>query len=159
MKIVLILCLLLSFVFADKSEKLFWDEVKNSSDIELLKLYKQQYPHGVFEKLADLKIKRLLKSNQSDNQIDENVIPLWIKGNVEYRFFGLGKANKHFKGKHYQENLARSRARRNLQKLYDDKHLTNEQMDEYNSLIETKIYTDKNERIYILLYIDNLNIY
>ncbi|MGB5867479.1 MAG: hypothetical protein WBG69_06385 [Arcobacteraceae bacterium] len=159
MKSLLILCLFYGFVYGQKEEKLFWDEVKNSSDVELLKLYKKQYPHGIFEKLADIKIKRLLQNNHNDEEIEENSIPSWIKGSVEYRFFGLGNATKHFKGKHYQENLARSRARRNLQDLFDEKHLSNEKMDEYNSLIETKTYTDEKGRIYIMLYIDNVNIY
>ena len=158
MKIVLILLSLYGFMYASKAERLFWDEVKNSADIELLKLYKEQYPHGIFEKLADIKIKRLIKSNQND-ELDENSIPLWINGTAEYKFYGVGKANKHFKGKHYQENLARSRARKELQKLFDNKRLKNKKMEEYGYLIETKMYVDQKERIYILLYIDNINLY
>ena len=158
MKILIITILLISSIVAKSPEKQYWDEVKNSADIELLKSYKEQYPHGVFEKLADIKIKRLIKGSITADE-DENFIPLWIKGKADYRFYGVGKANKHFKGKHYQENLARSRARRALQKLYDGKRLTNKQMDEYNTFIETKMYTDERERIYILLYIDNINIY
>jgi hypothetical protein len=159
MKIILIIFVLFGFVYAEKSEKLFWDEVKNSADIELLKLYKQQYPHGIFERLADIKIKRLYKSNKISEIEDPNAIPLWIKGNVEYRLYGLGNANKHFKGKYYQENVARSRARKNLQYMYDDKKLSNELMNEYNEVLETKEYVDDDGRIYILVYIDNINIH
>lgn len=49
-------------LFANESEKFFWDEVKESSDIELLKLYKKKYPNGLFEEIADIKIKRLKKA-------------------------------------------------------------------------------------------------
>lgn len=157
MKIFIITIILLSSIIAKSPEKQYWDEVKNSADIELLKSYKEQYPHGVFEKLADIKIKRLKKGTVNDE--DENLIPLWIKGKVDYRFYGVGKANKHFKGKHYQENLARSRARRDLQKLFDGNNLTNKTIDEFNTFVETKKYIDERGRIYILLYIDNTNIY
>ena len=59
MKIVITLIFLFSLIYGNESEKFFWDEVKNSADIEMLKSYKKQYPHGIFEKLADIKIKRL----------------------------------------------------------------------------------------------------
>ena len=158
MKIVLTVIFLLSLVYANESEKYFWDEVKNSSDIEMLKSYKKQYPHGIFEKLADIKIKRLQRETESTNEKDTNEITNWIKGTSKYKFYGIGKANKHFKGKHYQENLARSRAKRKLQKLYDKNNLSNETIAEYNSLEEKKQYIDKKGRIYILIYIDNYNI-
>ena len=153
MKIVLICVFLISLCNANESEKFFWDEVKNTSDVELLKLYKKQYPNGTFEKIADLKIKRLKKMDQKE--VDNNGIPYWIKGTTKYKFYGVGKANKHFKGKHYQENLARSRARSELQDLFDEKHLDNATIEKYNHLIEMKKYTDKRKRIYILLYIDD----
>lgn len=159
MKTLLILLCVSGILYANKAERLFWDEVKNSNDMELLKAYKEEYPNGVFERLADIKIKRLIKTNQEDIQTDENHIPFWINGTKEYRFYGVGKANKHVKGKHYQENLARSRARRDLQKLLDRADLTEKEMYDYNSLIETKMYVDKRDRVYILLYIDNINLY
>ena len=145
-----------SIMNANESEKFFWDEVKDSSDVELLKLYKKQYPNGTFEKIADLKIKRLVKSGKTNN--DKDGIPTWLKGTTEYKFYGVGKANKHFKGKHYQENLARNRARSELQTLFVNQKLSNETIDEYNKYIEKKKYVDKKGRIYILLYIDNYNI-
>jgi len=145
-------------MYGNESEKFFWDEVKNSSDIEMLKSYKKQYPHGIFEKLADIKIKRLQRVAETNEDKDTNEIPLWIKGTTKYKFYGIGKANKHFKGKHYQENLAKSRAKRKLQKLFDKNNLSNETMEEYNRLQEKKKYVDKKGRIYILLYIDNYNI-
>ena len=144
MKTLLIILCLSALLYANKSERLFWDEVKNSGDIELLKLYKEEYPNGVFKRLADIKIK--------------DAIPYWIKGTKEYRFYGVGKANKHLKGKHYQENLARSRARKDLQKLLDRANLTEKEMYHYTSLIETKMYVDKRDRVYVLLYIDNINL-
>jgi len=156
MKSILIVFFLFSIMNANESEKFFWDEVKDSSDVELLKLYKKQYPNGTFEKIADLKIKRLVKSGKTNN--DKDGIPTWLKGTTEYKFYGVGKANKHFKGKHYQENLARNRAKRELQSLYNDNNLSNDMMDEYNSELEMMKYTDKRGRIYILLYIDNYNL-
>jgi len=158
MKIILTCIFLFSLIYGNESEKFFWDEVKNSSDIEMLKSYKKQYPHGIFEKLADIKIKRLQRATETDEDKDINEIPLWIKGTTKYKFYGIGKANKHFKGKHYQENLAKSRAKRKLQKLFDNNSLSNETMEEYNRLLEKKKYVDKKGRIYILLYIDNYNI-
>ena len=159
MKMILIILCLSGMLYANKSERLFWNEVKESNDIELLKLYKEEYPNGVYEKLADIKIKRLIQDNQTSIESDPNAIPYWIKGTKEYRFYGVGKANKHVKGKHYQENLARSRARRDLQKLLDKGDLTEKEMYDYNSLIETKMYVDKRDRVYILLFIDNINLY
>lgn len=157
MKKLLIIFLLISSLFAKNGEKQFWDEVKNSSDVELLKLYKKRYPNGVFESIADIKIKRLLKSKSADK--DEDIgIPFWIKGYVDYKYYGIGKANKHFKGIHYQENLARSRAKRNLQRKYDDDNLSNKLMNEYNELLETKTYTNDRGRIYTLIYLDNYNL-
>jgi len=159
MKILLIILCFSAILYANKSDKLFWDEVKNSNDIELLKIYKQEYPNGIFIKLADVKIKRLIQDNPINIETDPNTIPYWTKGTKEYRFYGVGKANKHVKGKHYQENLARSRARRDLQKLLDKADLTEKEMSDYSSLIETKMYVDKKDRVYILLYIDNINLY
>ena len=158
MKMILTCLFVVSLMYGNESEKFFWDEVKNSSDIEMLKSYKKQYPHGIFEKLADIKIKRLQRVSETDEDKDTNEIPLWIKGTTKYKFYGIGKANKHFKGKDYQENLAKSRAKRKLQKLFDNNNLSNETMEEYNRLQEKKKYIDKKGRIYILLYIDNYNI-
>ena len=152
MRIFLGTILLFLVLNANESEKFFWDEVKNSSDIELLNSYKKQYPNGTFEKIADIKIKRLSK-NKTINE-DANSIPMWTKGTSKYQFYGIGKANKHFKGKHYQENLARNRAERKLFNLFNEKNLSNDIIEEYNTLIEKKQYTDNKGRIYILLYID-----
>lgn len=158
MKILYTIILLFSLVNANESEKFFWDEVKNSSDIELLKSYKKQYPHGIFEKIADIKIKRLLKNERINETEDENITPHWIKGTSKYKFYGIGKANEHFKGKHYQENLARNRAERKLLKSFENEKLSNKTIEEYNDLIEKKKYVNKKGRIYILLYIDNYNL-
>lgn len=156
-KIIFIFAIFATVLFANKAELLFWDEVKDSADVELLKLYKKQYPHGVFESLADIKIKRLMKANIVEEE--ELVIPLWIKGiTSDYEYYGVGKANTHFKGKDYQENLARSRARKNLQKKLDRTDLTQEKMYEYLQLVQSKKYVDPRGRIYILLYIDNYDL-
>ena len=155
MKNIILGLLLLSSIYADDSEKQYWDEVKNSSDIELLKSYKKQYPHGIFEKIADIKIKRLHRNDISYEASNSNS---WIKGTSKYQFYGIGKANKHFKGKHYQENLARSRAKKNLMKLYNTRNLSDKIIIEYNSLLESKQYIDDKGRLYMLLYLDNYNL-
>jgi hypothetical protein len=157
-KIIFVLTLLITIVFANEAELLFWDEVKDSSDVELLKLYKKQYPHGTFESLADIKIKRLMKSNIVEEE-NPNLIPSWIKGySVDYEYYGVGKANTHFKGKHYQENLAKSRAKKELQNKLDNTDLSQKKMYEYLQLVQTKKYVDEKGRIYILLYIDNYDL-
>ena len=144
-------------LYANEADKMFWDEVKNSNDIELLELYKKNYPNGIFKSLADIQIKRLRKVNRKVK--NKNKIPLWLKGNCkDYKYYGVGKANKHFKGKDYQENLARNRARRDLQDKFDNSILTNEQVFKYNDLIQNEKYIDKKGRVYILLFIDNYDL-
>ncbi|MDC0933782.1 hypothetical protein OAR97_08010 [Arcobacteraceae bacterium] len=155
MKKLLLSLLLLSYIYASSAEKQYWDEVKNSSDIELLKSYKKQYPHGTFEKIADIKIKRLQRNNISYTKESPDS---WIKGTTKYQFYGIGKANKHFKEKHYQENLARSRAKKNIMRLFHMKNISDKTITEYLGLLETKQYIDKKERVYILLYLDNYNL-
>ncbi len=155
---ILSLLLGVSFLFSSESEQMFWDEVKDTNDIELLKLYKKRYPNGIFESLADIKIKRLQSGNISDTTII-NTIPDWIKGHTsKYRFYGVGKANKHFKGEDYQRSLATKRAQRKLEDKFDDFNLTSRQITEYSRYIETEVYKDKREKLYILLYIDDENI-
>ena len=153
----ILLILLFSFsLFASEEEISFWDNVKNSSDIELLQLYKKKYPHGTFESIADIKIKRLKKSNKIDNI---SVTPNWIKGEIlNYKYYGIGKANKHFKGNEYQEKLAYKRANRNLEYKMNEKNISNKKKQKLLSQVEQELYVDKKGRIYILLYINNENI-
>lgn len=149
--------LLVSSLFADKGEKLFWDEVKDTNDVEMLKLYKKRYPNGVFESLADLKIKRLEKMEKPER--DVNGIPVWLKGAKDYyKFYGVGRANVHSKGIHYQENQARSRAKQELIQMFNKAGLSNEKMFDYIEKMEMDKYVDNKGRIYILLYIDNYNL-
>ena len=144
-------------LYANEADKMFWDEVKNSNDIELLELYKKNYPNGLFESLANIKIKRLNKANRKVK--DKDKIPVWLKGDTkDYKYYGVGKANKHFKGKDYQENLSRNRARRDLQDKFENFSLTNDQIFKYNELIQSEKYIDKKGRVYILLYIDNYDL-
>ena len=153
MKKVLFLLFIVIYLFGNENESLFWNEVKDTNDIQLLKLYKTKYPNGIFESLADLKIKRLKKVNKPE--LSKDGIPVWLKGKLPtYKYYGVGKANKHFKGKYYQENLATSRARRELQEKLDNSTMKQEEMYEYIKLIKMEKYINKSERIYILLYID-----
>ena len=98
----------------------------------------------------------LIISSLFSKQVEE--IPFWVKKNINYKFYGIGEANKHINGKHYQENVARSRARKDLQKRYDKKHLSNTLMNRYNKLLETKSYRDKKGRVYFFIYLDNHNL-
>lgn len=154
----LILLSLLSIsLFANEAEQMFWDEVKNSNDIELLKLYKRKYPNGIFESLADIKINRLNKVDNVDYK--KSVIPNWLKGKTdEYKFYGVGKANKHFKGKEYQRSLAIKRAKKELEKKFDKYKISKSKKEEYLKYLSTEEYVNKREKVYILLYIDNENI-
>lgn len=158
MKKFLIILLLCGFAYGNnKAEKMFWDEVKDTNDIELLKLYKKRYPNGLFESLADIKIQRLKKVNVKSN--DNEIIPSWLKGYTsDYKFYGVGKANKHFKGEAYQRTLATKRAQRELDYKFKQYKLTEKQINEYSEYISNQEYKDKNDRIYILLYIDNENL-
>jgi hypothetical protein len=159
-KSILLSCAFISILFAgaNKNERMFWDEVKDSNDIEMLKLYQKQYPHGVFKALADIKIKRL--RDLEEPETDEDGIPLWVhnKNNLEYRYYGVGFSNKHYKGKYYQEELARSRAKYELTKKFENENLSNEKIRNYLDLLKTEKYTDKRDRIYILLYVENYEI-
>ncbi|MEA3512735.1 MAG: hypothetical protein U9R37_03945 [Campylobacterota bacterium] len=141
-------------VMANESESLFWNEVKDTNDLELLKLYKKKYPNGIFEPLADIKINRINKSNKKE--LKKDGIPTWLKGNVtQYRYYGVGKANQHFKGKHYQENLARGRAKKELMIKLEKDNLRQEELEIILNDIEEEKYINKKNRIYILLYIDS----
>ncbi len=154
---VLSLLLCISFLFSSEAEQMFWDEVKDTNDIELLKLYKKRYPNGIFEALADIKIKRLRGSSGSD--ITSNAIPTWIKGRTtKYRLYGVGKSNKHFKGEDYQRKLAMKRATRKLEDKFEEYDLTDRHVSEFSRYIQTQEYKDKRDKLYILLYIDDEDI-
>ena len=109
-KIFLILSIIVVLFSSDEVE--FWNEVKNSKDTQMLKLYKEQYPNGIFVKLADLKIKRLKSIQQNSNRFINNHIPNWIHGEFDgAKYYGVGDATKHFKGLEFQKTLAYNRAK------------------------------------------------
>jgi len=58
---------LITSLCASDEEALFWAEVKDSNNIELLEAYNQRYPNGVFKIFADMKINKLQASQ--DNTI------------------------------------------------------------------------------------------
>jgi hypothetical protein len=159
-KAVLISSILVITLYAgqNKGEKLFWDEVKDSNDIELLKAYKENYPSGIFEAIADIKIKRL--RNATITQEDKDGVPFWVhnKSALNHKYYGIGFSNKHYNGKHYQENLARSRAKAELMKKFEADKLAQDIMYEYFDLIQSDTYTDDRGRIYVLLFVDNYDL-
>ena len=59
MKKLLLIISFSSILFSSTTESLFWEEVKDSNDIEMLQLYKSKYPNGVFEIFANKKILEL----------------------------------------------------------------------------------------------------
>ena len=156
MRKILFIILLSISLFGSEEEISFWDNVKDSSDIELLQLYKKKYPNGAFESIADIKIKRLQKANRIESS---SVIPNWINGTtVEYKYYGVGDATKHFKGEEYQHSLAYKRAERKLVAKINGSSLNKFKQEELLSKIQEKLYTDDKQRVYILLYIDNYDI-
>jgi hypothetical protein len=159
-KTILLSSMLVVSLFAGKNnaEKLFWDEVKNSNDIELLKAYKENFPEGIFESIADIKIKRLRKATITKE--DDDGVPFWVnhKNALNHKYYGIGFSNKHYNGKHYQENLARSRAKKELMKKFDADKIPQDTMYEYFDLIQSDQYTDDRGRIYVLLYVDNYDL-
>ena len=159
MKSILLIGLFVFNLIANEceSEKLFWDEIKNSKDIEDYKYYNKKYPNGTFQYLADKNIKQLRKFNNTVKLVDEK--PIWLKGYTkEYKYYGVGIANKHFKGIHYQENLALSRAKRILQDKFDDANTSYDTQSRYYNLIQKRKYIDEKGRVYILVYIDNYDL-
>ncbi len=156
MKNIIFIILLSCTLFSSEEEISFWDNVKDSSDIELLQLYKKKYPNGTFESIADIKIKRLQKVNIVENS---SVIPTWLKGTTtEYKYYGVGNATKHFKGEEYQHSLAYKRAERKLIDKLKESNFNKQKQEELLSIAQEKLYKDNNERQYILLYIDNSDI-
>lgn len=148
----LVLCIVI-FLYGSDEEIIFWNDVKNSNDIELLKLYNEKYPNGSFSLIAKNKIKRLKKLNNIENSYS---IPTWLKGySVDYKYYAVGKANKHFKGKEYQKNLAFKRAMRVLSDKLENSEYSSEKQEELLSIRLTKEYFDSKDRFYILIYIDN----
>jgi hypothetical protein len=159
MKKVLLVCLFVINLIADNCdrEKLFWDEIKNSRDIKDFRYYNKKYPNGIYEYIANKNIKQLKKSNNTIQLVKQR--PSWIKGySQKYKFYGVGKANKHFKGKDYQDNLASNRAKKELQAKFNNSNLTNKQIYNYKELIQIIKYIDDKGRVYILLFIDNYDL-
>ncbi len=160
MKKVLLIVLALSlslFAYDCDEERLFWEEIKHSKDIEDFKYYKRKYPDGIYEYLATKNLKILSKSGK--RALSKNEVPNWINGSTpEYRYYAVAYANVHFKGKQYQENLARGRAVQKLQDDFNDANLDVDTHYRYNSIIQTKVYRDKKNKVYVLVFVDNYDL-
>jgi hypothetical protein len=159
MKRLLLIVLIFStglFAYDCDEEKLFWDEIKNSKDIADFKYYNQRYPDGIYEYLANKAIKQLRGGKK---RVSRSGVPNWINGDTpEYRYYAVAYANVHFKGKHYQENLARGRAIQKLQDEFNEANLDADTHYRYNSIVQTKVYKDKKGKIYVMAYIDNYDL-
>lgn len=154
-KYILFLFFVCSVVVANpnKGDKLFWEEVKSTNDIELLRAYQKEYPNGIFYRLAEIKIKRLQKEKHKLLSHDNE--PLWVREIVNHRYFGVGYANKHYKGIDYQKNKAKSKAKKELLKLFQKNRLSEKRRHHYFRNIETQTYINKNKRVYVLVYVPN----
>jgi len=156
-KSIFLVVFLFLFAFSSEFEKerYFWDEIKDSNDIELLKLYKQKYPDGIFISIANKKIEYLDSKKSYEIEVLQEV-PLWIKGDCTiYRYFGFGRANKHFKGEDYQKSLAIKRADRELFGKLENSDLDPKIIEKLKTQIETKLYKNDKDRIFILRYVEN----
>lgn len=108
------------------------------------------------QKLLNYKLIVFLYIIFSINLLFASSKPYWIqKNSLRYKFYGVGSANNTLKGIHYQENVARSMARKELQKRYNRYQLSNYTMFRYNKQLKTQKYIDKKSAImYILIYLD-----
>jgi len=163
MKIILLVVLVFSLnLFAtDDDEVLFWNEIKDSKDIEDFKYYNERYPDGVYEYLSNKQIKKISRSkyqNKKNKKYQKDEIPTWIKGNANYRYYSVGYSNRHFKGKHYAQNLARDRAMRTLQDQYNDENIDDDTIYKYNKILKEEVFINKDKRTYVLIYIDDYDI-
>ena len=159
MKIILLICLFIFNLEANECDKeqLFWNEIKDSKDIEDYKYYNKKYPNGTFEYLANKYINQLRESENPIITIEDE--PRWINGeSLKFKFYGVGKSIKHFNGIKYQKKLSLRRAMINLEERLDQSDLDKERQDELKKLIKSKEYTDNNDNYYILLYIENYEI-
>ncbi|MEA3499035.1 MAG: hypothetical protein U9R16_08250 [Campylobacterota bacterium] len=156
MRNILIISLFIFNLSANECDKeqLFWSEIKSSKDIEDFKYYNKKYPDGIYNYLANKYIKQLGGASDTITMLDDE--PLWIDGKtLLYKYYGVGKANKHFKGIKYQVNLAQKRAKRELLKKFDEDNITTNRVEELESILRLEKYIDENNKVYILVYIDN----
>ena len=138
-------------------EQMLWNEIKQSKDIGDYKYYNKKYPNGTFEYLANKYINQLRESNNTIYLIEDN--PSWIDGNsIKFRFYGIGKAIKHFNGIKYQKKLSIQRAMINIEERLDESNLDKNKIEELKNLIKTQEYIDSDNNFYILLYIENYEI-
>ena len=159
MKIILLISLFIFNLMANDCDKeqLFWDEIKHSKDIEDYKYYNKKYPNGTYEYLANKYINQLRESDDIIT-ITENE-PNWIYGeSLKFKFYGVGKAIKHFNGIKYQKKLSLKRAMIDLDDRLEDSSLDKDRIEELKNLIKSQEYIDNNDNFYILLYIENYEI-
>ena len=159
MRIILLVSLCILGLMANEceKEKYFWDEIRNSKDIEDFKYYNKKYPNGIYEYIAIKNIKQLRKTNNKMQLVGKK--PTWLKGYTDdYKYYAVGTANKHFNGTHYQENLAKSRAKEKLYERFNKANISQDTQYKYYEVMQEKKYIDDKGRVYILLYIDNYDI-
>ncbi|MEA3553711.1 MAG: hypothetical protein U9R39_04805 [Campylobacterota bacterium] len=159
MKIILLISLFIFNLMANDCDKeqLFWNEIKDSKDIEDYKYYNKKYPNGTYEYLANKYINQLRESDNTITLIEDE--PNWIDGeSLKFKFYGVGKAIKHFNGIEYQKKLSLKRAMADLDDRLEDSTLDKEKINELKNLIKSKEYVDSNGDFYLLIYIENYEI-
>lgn len=79
---------------ATNGENQFWEAIKNSTDPKDFRLYMEKYPNGIYQNLADLKIKQLNKAKKnSPNEVGfdkDKVTSSYFWGTWKYDGFENG---------------------------------------------------------------------
>ncbi len=159
MKSILLISLFIFNLMANDCDKeqLFWNEIKDSKDIADYKYYNKKYPNGTYEYLADKYINQLRESDHTISITEDR--PSWIDLDIlKYKYYGVGKAIKHFNGIKYQKKLSLKRAMIDLEERLEDTILDKEKIEKLKNLIKSQEYIDNNGNFYILLYIENYEI-
>jgi len=144
-KITLIYILLYTILFASNTdiELALWNDVKNSNDITMLKIYLKKYPNGIFSEIAKLKIRKLILLN--DNSSIKNL--LWWKSDakIPFKYYGVGSSGSWAVD---PEAIAKKRAIENLKEQID-------YSSQKNLNIKFLKHTTKYGKVFILAYMDN----
>ena len=144
MKKLILISILVVSLFSNDNQQALWDEVKNSNDIILLKIYLKKYPDGIFSDIAKLKIKRL---NPIKNSFNIDNISWWRDDNLPFKYYGIGSAGTWAAD---PKNVALKRAKSSLEDKLDN--LSDEQRDIILNNLQIKEHIDKYGKVYVLVY-------
>ncbi len=85
-------------------EKEYWAEIKSSTDVEDFRLYKQNYPNGIYRTLADLKIRQLTRAaarpaGTPNPTVNNTANPLVVIDDIELESFQADNGKSGYKNK------------------------------------------------------------